>query len=388
MNTFMKFLCLVKIATLLIALPMPVHSQNRKVDKEITIRANEIAVESLLQVLIKNTGMHFSYNPHTIKNAPTLSISKHTLTAVGWLSMLKASTKIDYKILGDHIILTGNKKHLLSRSHNEKSIPKNNTKRVGSNLHATVKIDAREKPQELFTDTTSRLNTSPTLRDEEKNFQDTVQRNVTRNSDTSLREMADTTTRKITTTTTPAVTVSDVHQAVPNIASASKEKITSVLQNLTRLDVGAEGIGIGVERKLTTRLLADIGAGIGASYVLTPGKLKYRLSIYAPGAYASITTKWYYNGTKNKIEDGQVNGNAGNYLGARIKYVHDLSKIQDYGSVMLFNIHWGIQRKLANRILINAHIGPGYAIPTHSDTYSGNAFYPSIDLKLSYLFGS
>jgi hypothetical protein len=388
MKTSMKFLYLLTIATLLIALPVPLHSQNRKVDKEITIHANEIAVESLLQILIKNTGMQFSYNPHTINNAPKLSISKHTLTAAGWLNMLKAATKIDYKIVGDHIILTGNKKHVVTRRETGKPVPKSKTKRDDNTLHATAKLDAREKPQELFTDTTTHLTTTPTLHNDDKNFQDTVQLNVNMYSDTSLRVTADTTTRKITTTTAPEVIARDVHQDERNLATTARQKNTALLQNFTRFDIGAQGIGIGIERKLATRLLADIGAGIGARYVLTPGNLKYRLSIHEPGAYASITTRWYYNGTKNKIEDGQSTGNAGNYIGARIKYVHDLSKIQDYGSVMLFNIHWGIQRRLANRILINAHIGPGYAIPTHSDTYSGNAFYPSIDLKLSYLFGS
>ena len=380
-------------ATLVVTMPVESQSQNSKLDKLITIPAKEIAVESLLQMLIRNTGMQFSYNSHKVKNIPRLRVVKHTLTAAQWLRVLKETTKIDYKILGDHIIFTESKRHVVSLAAVGEPTRKNKTKTTSSALRASAKFDARAKAQQAnlpATDTTKHGQAMTAA--DGKNMQEAVQQPIL-DTAKSLSENANNGGNTVdTSTTTEAKINSDYPQAVKN-ERITKEKNDAMLQKLTKFDVGPQGLGIGLERKLTNKVIVDISAGLGGNYLLTPGRLKYRFSRYDFGTYVSVTSRWYYNGTRKRKDESEYTGNSGNYLGARVKYVHDLTKVKDYGSVMLFNIHYGIQRMLADRVLINGHIGPGYAITTHSRTepllvpngYYGKAFYPSLDIKLSYI---
>ncbi|HSB92383.1 MAG TPA: hypothetical protein VLC28_04665, partial [Flavitalea sp.] len=49
---------------------------------------------------------------------------------------------------------------------------------------------------------------------------------------------------------------------------------------------------------------------------------------------------------------------------------------------ILTNIHWGIQRAIANRWTLNAHVGAGYA---QDIDYKFGTVYPAIDFKFSYI---
>ncbi len=83
-----------------------------------------------------------------------------------------------------------------------------------------------------------------------------------------------------------------------------------------------------------------------------------------------------------------MHNNAGNYLGARLKYVTG-NKSTNINYVtypaLLVNIHWGIQRALGQRWLFNAHAGLGCAVDVNSGT--GNILYPAVDVKFAYLLG-
>ena len=378
--------------TCIVTMPMSLQSQNSKLDKLITIPANEIAVESLLQILIRNTGMQFSYNSHKIKNIPRLRVVKHTLTATQWLRVLKETTKIDYKILGDHIIFTESKKQPVSLAAGEPSL-KTKTKVIAPAVHATAKVDVKIKPQQANLPAIDIATEEPAITfPDSKNMQDSTQLQT---ADLSMSLKASDNKRgdSINTSTTANAKISGNYPQALTNERTTKEKNKAMLQKLTKFDVGPQGLGIGLERKLANKVVVDISAGLGGNYLLTPGHLKYRFSMYHFGTYVSVTSRWYYNGTRKRKDENEYTGNSGNYLGARVKYVHDLTKIKDYGSVMLFNIHYGIQRMLADRVLINGHVGPGYAITTHNRTepllvpngYYGEAFYPSLDIKLSYI---
>lgn len=99
-----------------------------------------------------------------------------------------------------------------------------------------------------------------------------------------------------------------------------------------------------------------------------------------------VTPKFYYN-RKRRIEKGKnFRNNAGNYFGIRVKYTTG-NNTSDYNSQVrqagLINVHWGIQRFVSNKWILNAHAGAGYA------TNIGGRFgtiYPALELKFSYLF--
>ncbi len=49
----------------------------------------------------------------------------------------------------------------------------------------------------------------------------------------------------------------------------------------------------------------------------------------------------------------------------------------------LANVHWGIQRPLSDKWILNAHAGAGYAKDLGSIF---GTVYPALELKFSYLF--
>ena len=154
------------------------------------------------------------------------------------------------------------------------------------------------------------------------------------------------------------------------------------LSNLTKLDLGLQGIGLTYQPRVSNSVTTDLSFGFGGGYDISEGSIDYQ--VFKPALYFSATPKYFYN-LKKRINNGKtVQYNSGNYIGVRLKYNMPLYKKSDIiRNSILTNIHWGIQRVIGNHWTFNSHIGVGYA---HDIDYDFGTIYPAIDFKFSYIF--
>jgi hypothetical protein len=160
------------------------------------------------------------------------------------------------------------------------------------------------------------------------------------------------------------------------------------LKTLTKIDIGFQGIGLSYEPRITNKITIDLAAGIGGGNYVSEDRADYRWSLLEPAFYFIINPKFYYNRQRRLKKGKTLLNNAGNYLGARIKYAtgnHSTNRNYVTYPALLFNVHWGIQRPLGERWLLNAHAGLGYAIDINSGF--ANVLYPAIDVKFAYVLG-
>lgn len=155
------------------------------------------------------------------------------------------------------------------------------------------------------------------------------------------------------------------------------------LRDLTKLDIGVQGIGFTWEPRLSNKATMDISIGAGGGYDIAEGHIGYKWDFFKPAFYFSATPKFYYN-RKKRIETGKNSKyNSGNYIGLRLKYITANSAPNDHErNSLLINLHWGLQRAIGNRWTLNAHVGGGYA---HDLDYKFGTIYPSLDFKFSYI---
>ena len=177
---------------------------------------------------------------------------------------------------------------------------------------------------------------------------------------------------------------------VTTSAQTSKKSVI----NLTKLDLGFQGIGISYEPKLFGNFTIDFGSGVGGGYDIYaaddegPSILtNYEYSFEKPALYLSLAPKYFYNIQRRADKGKNTELNSANYLGIRVKYVTPLSQFDPYHPItatLLTNIHWGIQRTIGGHWLFNFQAGPGYAVT--KDCNCG-IIYPALDFKFAYVFG-
>lgn len=161
------------------------------------------------------------------------------------------------------------------------------------------------------------------------------------------------------------------------------QKTLPTLTNLSKLDIGVQGVGFSYEKKISPKISNNFSVGLGGSYLVSSKSISYVIDPLYPSIYATSTTKFYY---KRKVfANTQLSSlhNSGNYFGAKIKLVLDPFQVNNVSTlVLLSNVHWGLQRAITNRWIINTHLGAGYAC----DLLDGyGTIYPTIDLNFSYV---
>jgi len=90
---------------MLIARPAKAQSGNETSEKKITISTQTVRLDSLLKIFSRQTGMEFSFNPSKISSSKTIVVPKQKQTLSQWLTILQQRTGIQYKLVGNHIIL-------------------------------------------------------------------------------------------------------------------------------------------------------------------------------------------------------------------------------------------------------------------------------------------
>ncbi len=169
-------------------------------------------------------------------------------------------------------------------------------------------------------------------------------------------------------------------------ASGQSTSKDSSLKSLTKLDLGLQGVGFSYEPRLSNKMTVDIALGAGGGYRISENSFDYKWILFQPALYFMATPKLYYNRKRRIAKGKKVLNNSGNYFGVRVKYTtgNNTSNYNDrVYQAGLINLHWGIQRPVGKKWILNAHAGAGYA----QDFSSGfGTIYPALELKFSYLF--
>ena len=159
------------------------------------------------------------------------------------------------------------------------------------------------------------------------------------------------------------------------------KKPETKLSNVSKIDLGFQGIGFTYEPRINNAMTIDLSAGFGGGYNIGEGFIEYQF--LKPALYFSATPKYFYNLKKRVKKGNTILHNSGNYVGARLTFNTPLHNKSDIiRNSILTNIHWGIQRAIGKKWSLNAHIGVGYA---HDIDYDFGTIYPAIDFKFSYV---
>lgn len=163
----------------------------------------------------------------------------------------------------------------------------------------------------------------------------------------------------------------------------SQEISSTSVTTQTKIDLGFEGIGLAYEPSILPLLSIDFNVGLGGYYNISESNFDYFLNPKRPALFASINPKYFYNKKKRVLNGKNTNLNSGSYFGLKAKYVSkSMSSDVFSDKVLLFNIHWGLQRQIGNNMLLNGYAGLGYG--DEVDTKFGTP-YPAVGMKLSYI---
>lgn len=138
------------------------------------------------------------------------------------------------------------------------------------------------------------------------------------------------------------------------------------------------------ELSLNNKISLETGIGIGAGSfirnILFVGEtLQINYNTF-PVLKFRGKLKYVYNREKRLHKNKNIDFNSGNYIAIQSIFS---SKKNDVADNIIFNeVHWGIQRSLGGKWLLNVNGGIGYAkdLDTNLD-----GIYPSVNLEFSYV---
>lgn len=170
-----------------------------------------------------------------------------------------------------------------------------------------------------------------------------------------------------------------------NRLRSSNDQSQAFLKGSTKVDLSGQGVAVSMEPKLGAQTMLDLSLGIGGGYDVMD-RLRYKIDVSNPALHFSLTPKFFYNWRK-RVQSGKLSDlNSGNYVGLRVKYVtRGIGPDPSVFDTFLMNLHWGLQRAIASRLLFGAHVGAGYAFDVTDLSNPYDSFYPSFDAKLSYV---
>lgn len=180
--------------------------------------------------------------------------------------------------------------------------------------------------------------------------------------------------------------------------------VLSVLLSLTSYgqDKSVDTLGLGCLQKVEFSLLSagfnyefpirknlslDSSVGFATGAKVFNQKMSYEFSILNPCFYLKSELKYYYNRYVRIAKKLPTRNGEGSYFAFQNKLLTQrlFDSKSRLSNVLLYEVHWGIQRNLYDNFLFNFHIGLGRA---HDFTTRGSANYTSIGLKVSYLFAA
>ncbi|WP_297869163.1 hypothetical protein [uncultured Flavobacterium sp.] len=162
---------------------------------------------------------------------------------------------------------------------------------------------------------------------------------------------------------------------------------TTALPFLQKAEFSVLGLGANYEIPVSNVLSLDSGLGFSSGGQVINNTMKFKKSFLNPAFYFKTELKYYYNRYVRAAKKLPTRNGEGSYFALQNKFL--TQRLFDHktplSNMMLYEVHWGIQRNLYPNFLFNAHVGLGHA----SDfTTKGASFYSAIGLKVSYVFST
>ena len=104
-QTTLKLILIIVIAVF-ITKPLIAQAKENAFNRKIVTPAKEVRIDALLKLFSEQTGFEFSFNSNKISPSNKLPVPKQTNTLLGWLDIFKQKLGIEYKLMGNHIILS------------------------------------------------------------------------------------------------------------------------------------------------------------------------------------------------------------------------------------------------------------------------------------------
>lgn len=159
---------------------------------------------------------------------------------------------------------------------------------------------------------------------------------------------------------------------------------TTALPYLQKAEFNVFGVGVAYELPVAKGFTLDSGMGFSSGAEIINNKIKFQKSLFEPAFYLKSELKYYYNRYVRVAKKLSTRNGEGSYFAIQNKFVSQRlfdSKTR-LSNVLLYEVHWGIQRNLYKNFLFNFHIGLGRS---NDFTTGGSTFYTSLGVKVSYL---
>lgn len=162
---------------------------------------------------------------------------------------------------------------------------------------------------------------------------------------------------------------------------------TTALPYLQKAEFNVFGVGVAYELPVAKGFTLDSGMGFSGGAQISKDKITFQKSFFAPTFYLKSELKYYYNRYVRVAKKLPTRNGEGSYFAFQNKFLTQrlFDSKSRLSNVLLYEVHWGIQRNVYDNFLFNFHIGLGRA---HDFTTRGSANYTSIGLKVSYLFAA
>ena len=162
---------------------------------------------------------------------------------------------------------------------------------------------------------------------------------------------------------------------------------TAALPYLQKAEFNVFGVGVGYELPVAMDFTLDSGMGFSGGAQISKDKITFQKSFFAPTFYLKSELKYYYNRYVRVAKKLPTRNGEGSYFAFQNKFLTQrlFDSKSRLSNVLLYEVHWGIQRNVYDNFLFNFHIGLGRA---HDFTTRGSTNYTAIGLKVSYLFAA
>ena len=171
------------------------------------------------------------------------------------------------------------------------------------------------------------------------------------------------------------------------VLSQETEMDTTALPYLQKAEFSVLGFGANYEIRVSKVLSLDSGLGFSSGGQVINNKMKFKKSFLNPAFYFKTELKYYYNRYVRVAKKLPTRNGEGSYFAFQNKFLTPriFDSKEPLSTVLMTEMHWGIQRNVYKDFLLNLHVGLGRSFDF---TTQGSAYYTSIGVKVSYIISS
>ena len=169
----------------------------------------------------------------------------------------------------------------------------------------------------------------------------------------------------------------------------SQETITdtTALPYLQKAEFSVLGLGANYEIPVSKVLSLDSGLGFSSGGQVINNTMKFKKSFLNPAFYFKSELKYYYNRYVRVAKKLPTRNGEGSYFAFQNKLLTPrlFDTKETLSTILMTEVHWGIQRNVYKDFLLNLHVGLGRSFDF---TTQGSAYYTSIGVKVSYIIAA